>query len=285
MTRLADVACYTHRVRPAPTALLLCAACALLFVACDGAEQRASDAGASAADSGPGGDDDAGIHTDAGAVADAGPDDAGPETPAPITLGDHRDRLLDSYAAVHALADRCAAWSAFDDVQRGVFLTITDQLGKRSFLTLGPADPDEPRTGDDLDMALAHVTTLYAVNGKKPGTFGGCGGGEFNRMFYSADDALLSRLRSVGTGLPAWRDTEDLAGPHEPFDQSNETEEGAPRGQVHFFTAAAAAAPPVLERNGVEGVVDGNIVEHDIDYNLLHDSCPECSYLGGTRAR
>jgi hypothetical protein len=188
----------------------------------------------------------------------------------PATLSANRDRLLDTYASIHSEADRCAAWAGFDDVQKGVFLTISDLLGKRTFMG-----------STRLDTALDHVTKLYAVNGADPSPpiYDPCGGKEYNRMFYEVDAELLGMFRDVGTGIPAWRASHDLGGPHAPFDQSDETFTGQPRGQTQFFSTDAKAV--TLERNGVEGVLDAHIVEHDIDYDLVHNSDPQCTYLTG----
>jgi uncharacterized protein (TIGR03437 family) len=46
----------------------------------------------------------------------------------------NRDKLLDTYAARIGAANRCVAWNLMTPSQKGVFLTITDLLGKRSFM-------------------------------------------------------------------------------------------------------------------------------------------------------
>src|SRR5438552_14103567 len=50
------------------------------------------------------------------------------------SLTTNRDRLLDSYASIQGLTNRQLAWNSMSPSQRGVFLTITDLLGRRSFL-------------------------------------------------------------------------------------------------------------------------------------------------------
>lgn len=263
------------RCRPLPLAALLAAlACPQPTAPPDagGADDNDADADADvdggddpdvARDGGVDADDDAGVDDD---------DDAGVLAPLP-SLRDHRDRLLDSLGDS---PDRCVRWAAFDEVQRGVFLTITDLLGRRSYLRDGPAAG--ARSGVELEMALDHVTRLWAVNGAEPdGCVRCCGGGEFNRLYFSADDALLQALRT-GVGLPAWRDSSDVAGPHEPFSKSLETNAGQPRGQLHFWASDGEAV--ALARPGVVGVVDAHIVEIDLDYNVIHESNPECSYSG-----
>jgi hypothetical protein len=192
------------------------------------------------------------------------------------SLDDDRDRVLETYAGVQAVADRCAAWSKLDDVQKGIFLTHTDMLGNRSCME---------NAGACTDLALAHVFKLWAINGSDPtcsctktSTGYNCcnGGGEWHRIFFTADDLVIQYLRNVSAGLPEWGASSDLAGPHDPFSQSDETGTGSPRGQVHFWAKDSDAS--TLTRNGVKGVSDAHIVELDNDYNILHDSNPEGCY-------
>jgi hypothetical protein len=270
----------------------------------------------------------------------------------------NRDRLLDTYAAHTGRADRYQAWNEMTNTQKGVFLTITDQLGRRTLMDpnynhtatvytptqydmdqgcdqmnggfndpprdidaegayIVPFDSDPgggyayvngqwvptpaysgcslvtaqecvarghcststlPRT--DWDVALNHVTTLYAVNGNNGS---GCGGGNNHRLFFSADDELIYKFRNIDFSAPlGWRRSEDLAGPHSPFTQSRETMHGKPRGQTHEWAWDYEAQ--YMNRPGVYGVYDPHLVEMDIDYNTAHDSNPECSY-GGTYGR
>lgn len=63
----------------------------------------------------------------------------------------------------------------------------------------------------------------------------------------------------------------DLGGAHAPFDISDETDNGAPRGQVQYFsdlTGAAATAP--LGRTDLTTLVDPYAREMDQDYDCLH---------------
>ena len=185
--------------------------------------------------------------------------DAGVTAPAPSALAAARDRWLDTVSA-----GRCAAWRAFDDDQRAVFLLVTDLLEQRSAVPGGGS-------------ALAHVARLHALRGRQhEGCLRCCGDREFNRAYLSADADLMAALRD--DALDAWRDTRDLAGAHEPFTASRETELGQPRGQLHFFADDAHAVP--LARPGVEGVLDAHAVEIDLDFNLLHESAPTCEYGG-----
>jgi uncharacterized protein (TIGR03437 family) len=236
----------------------------------------------------------------------------------------NRDKLLESYATRIGAPNRCVAWNSMTPSQKGVFLTITDLLGKRSFMTNrsfrfykngsdnidGSCDPpgtdctsgcyvnefrqtggpcfymtgeecwqkgfctleEAPRS--DFRTALDYVTRIWAINGAG----GGCGGGNSNRLYFTASDELMTLIRNFEFGLPEWRDSADLAGPHSPFNNSSETFTGQPRGQIHFWRWDHEAQ--VLFRPGVEGVYDPHIVEIDLDYNTVHDSNPLCYYDG-----
>ena len=77
-----------------------------------------------------------------------------------------------------------------------------------------------------------------------------------------------------------WRDSHDAGGPHAPFDLSDETQDGAPRGQVQYFrdpSSAAANAP--LGRMDLTTLVDPSALEMDQDYDCVHNSNPSCSYV------
>ncbi|OGQ16911.1 MAG: hypothetical protein A2138_16615 [Deltaproteobacteria bacterium RBG_16_71_12] len=191
-------------------------------------------------------------------LTDADADDAD-AAPSPATLAQHRDRLLDTLPG-----GRCEAWAALDGDQRAVFLLVTDLLGKRTVL-------------DDADHALSHVRRVHALRGRQhEGCLRCCGDREHNRVYLSLDDTLIAAFRDGA--LPAWRDTRDLLGPHEPFTASSETDLGQPRGQAHFFAADADVV--ALGRPGVEGVFDPRALELDLDFNLLHESAPTCEYGG-----
>lgn len=247
------------------------------------------------------------------------------------SLKTNRDRLLTSYATHLGYQDAAQVWSSMNTSQKGVFLTITDYLGRRLFAHInenyeiryvGDSDdsfygcayknsqpspypfpyneylwvhplnypdscrlvsPEEcanmgkctrnelPRT--DHDMILNHVTLLYAVNGSNGSN---CGGGQYNRVFFQADDELIFMLRNPWSGIPGVNYSQDLAGPHNPFTQSREGFEGQPRGQTHQWAWDYEAS--YLTRNGVYGIYDPHIVEMDIDYDFLHHSNPECYY-------
>lgn len=194
------------------------------------------------------------------------------------SLRDNRDRLIDTLARQKGTT-RCPLWAALTPTQKGVFLTITDLLGKRSFLTNDPGG-GTPRAGRDLETALDHTEHLYELRDK--GSFGN-GGGDNNRMWLRADAALIAALRDLDGALPEWGKSTDLAGAHAPFDATSETAFGQPRGQAHFWSADAKSKP--LGRPGVETVDDPRVVEIDIDYNLIHDSNPEGTYIPGGYGR
>jgi hypothetical protein len=147
----------------------------------------------------------------------------------------------------------------------------------------------------DGSAALDHVVSLYRVTGGQNATStdpGSCGGGEYNRMIVSIDDALHVALVAANdhrgasphdlADIPsggAWRDSHDLAGPHAPFDLSDETNDGAPRGQVQFFhDPTSSVAHAVLGRTDLASLVDPYAMEIDQDYDCVHSSNPLCSY-------
>jgi hypothetical protein len=197
---------------------------------------------------------------DAPSIADAG------TASTSSALGAARDRLLDLDAARLGVT-RCARWEAMNTSERGVFLTITDLLGPRSPFGTG--------------AAIDQVTGVWAIAGaEQGGCVRCCGGRSFNRIYLSITEPLLAAWRAGGAGLSIWEPSRDPGGPHPPFTQSAQTTGDLPRGQAHFFAGAADAVP--LGRPGVEAVLDPSAVEIDLDYNVLHDSNPECSYLGGT---
>ena len=264
------------------------------------------------------------------------------------SLKTNRDRLLDSYASQRGKYDRFQAWNDMSSSQKGVFLTVTDLLGRRTYMNYNgnnsvqyyPDYEDEiancmqlnqphlvsfPNVGEegvyitfgvntnvnytydpnvvcelvdaytcvnmgkctqtqlpriDHDMALNHVTMLYAVNGSNGGD---CGGGDNNRMYFAVDDQLMFKIRNLYPGMPEWGASTDPAGPHSPFTQSRETNGGLfggfPKGQMHEWAWDYEAS--TLNRYGVYGVYDPRIVEMDIDYKFAgHPSNPECYYDG-----
>jgi hypothetical protein len=222
----------------------------------------------------------------------AGSADAPAATDAPITpdtLDGNRDRLLGTYLAwlqtqpgvvqsngldggqLHSV---CDLWSHLDPSSQNVFRTITHRLWG-SVLSI------------DHTRMLEHVTKLYRVIGGQNATAtdpGSCGGGEYNRLFFHVDpqlhDAQLAHAIADITASSSWRASQDIGGPHSPFDISDETSGGAPRGQTQYFadpTSTAANAP--LGRMDLATLVDPYALEMDQDYDCTHNSNPGCSYI------
>lgn len=233
-----------------------------------------------------------------GAASTSAP--ATPNGGAADTLDANRARLLATYVdylranattpqsnglSASDATSSCATWSALAPSAQLVFLTLTARL-------------QASKLGADGSSMLSHVTKVYRVAGGENATAddpGSCGGGEFNRMIMSMDTALHGALVAANDhkGAPQggtldlgdatndsfWRDSHDLGGPHAPFDLSDETDSGAPRGQTQFFadpTTAAAHAP--LNRQDLESLVDPLALEMDQDYDCTHNSNPACTY-------
>ena len=212
-----------------------------------------------------------------------------------------RDRLLATYLAFLRttpsvaqsnglrgadLTSVCDLWSRLDASSQATYLTLTARLAGSHL-------------GMDGSPMLDHVVRLYRVTGGQGATAtspGSCGGGEYNRMIVSVDAELHAALVATNTHRGAatagvfdiadvnagtsWRDSHDAAGPHTPFDLSDETNAGAPRGQVQFFrdtTSAVAMAP--LGRVDLTTLVEPLAMEIDQDYDCIHNSNPTCSYV------
>lgn len=208
-----------------------------------------------------------------------------------------RDRLLQSYLAwltAHpgpttngldgaALGSVCQLWAQLQPSAQAVFLTLTARL-----------DASHLRR-DDSSM-LDHVTKLYWLTGGGGATMtdpGMCGGSG-NRMIMQIDATLHADLRTafssqggpsaartIGDAITSsfWRDSHDLGGSHAPFDESDETEGGAPRGQVQYFKdPASAIATAPLGRPDLMTLVDPFALEMDHDFDCAHNSNPSCSY-------
>jgi hypothetical protein len=221
--------------------------------------------------------------------------DAEVDAPPPLA---NRDRLLATYLAylkAHPgpqsngldgaqLADVCQLWSTLAPSGQDVFLTNAARL-EGSILDA------------DSTPMLDHVTTLYRLvggDGASATAPGSCGGGEFNRMIMSIDPALHAQLRIAFDqtgGSPTrrtivdadvtsfWRNSHDAGGPHAPFDESCETEGGAPRGQVQYFhDPTSSTAISALGRTDLAALVDPFAFEMDQDYDCVHNSNPACDY-------
>jgi hypothetical protein len=255
---------------------------------------------------GDGGAEDASPDRDAGSDAplanDAQATD-GADSGAPWvdTLASNRDRLLATYFAYLTasvvqpqsnglsgsnVASVCDVWKKLDPSSQAVFLTLTARMQGSKL--------------DDGSSMLWHVTKLYRVAGGQGATSvdpGSCGGAEYNRVIMAEDqrlhDALLAADANKGaknaknafdlSDIPAntsWRDSHDLGGPHAPFDLSDETNQGAPRGQVHFFKdPTSTLAKTALGRLDLVTLVEPMALEMDQDYDCVHASNPICSYI------
>lgn len=269
--------------------------CAATYLGCNAAPTAATGGGAHPDLAGP-------AASDGGAGGDlAGAGDAATATSdlatAADTLDGNRDRLLATYVAwLHAhpamqsngldgsVAGVCALWQKLDPSSRDVYLTLTARLQGSTLKSDGKS-------------MLSHVVSLYRVSGGQGATAtsaGSCGGGEYNRMIMSMDATLQTTLVAAndnkGAGVDIadipggsnryWRDSHDLGGPHAPFDLSDETENGAPRGQVQYFRdPSSPIASQPLGRMDLTTLVDPRALEMDQDYDCPHNSNPSCSYV------
>lgn len=235
-------------------------------------------------------------HAPDSSSGDDAPVDTSIDTPANLA---NRDRLIASYLAFlqanptvtqsnglsgSNLSSVCDLWSRLQPAARATFLTITARL-------------DGSKLQDGSTM-LDHIAKLYRVVGGDGATTtdaGSCGGGEFNRMIMSMDmtlhDTMSAAFDDQGAkgangydiaDIPAtsfWRNSHDLGGPHAPFDQSDETDQGAPRGQTQYFKdPASTLASSPLGRMDLTTLVDPLAIEMDQDYDCAHNSNPLCSY-------
>jgi len=216
---------------------------------------------------------------------------------APAGATTDRDRLLQTYLA-HlqanpgamsnglngaSLTSVCQLWTGLTPSAQSVFLTITARL-ERSILDV------------DASTMLSRTTKLYRIAGGNNSTTtdpGMCGGSG-NRLVLAIDATLHGTMKTVNStqgvvggdhviadasATSFWRDSHDSAGPHAPFTQSDETEGGAPRGQVHYFiepTSAPATSP--LGIIDLMTTVEPFALEIDQDYDCFHASNPLCNY-------
>jgi hypothetical protein len=291
--------------------VLACALAVPFFAACgsSGTDNGGSPSGAGA-DAGMGVGDDSGTgqKTDAGGGADSGSGgsgDASKDGAATFvdSLDSNRDRLLATYLAYlktnptvaqsNGLAgantsDVCDLWQKLVPSGQAVFLTLTARM-QGSVLAA------------DGHSMLWHVVKVYRLVGGENATSsdpGSCGGGEFNRMIMSMDKQLHESMLAANTAQGAknamgnydiadiathsnnfWRDSHDLGGAHAPFDLSDETDPGAPRGQTQYFKdPTSTLANTALGRQDLTTLVDPYALEMDQDYDCTHNSNPSCSY-------
>ena len=210
------------------------------------------------------------------------------------TLDGNRNRLLATYYSYIELDPNtaqtngligsnlhsvCDVWTALQPSARDVFLTLTHRLYGS-------------KLADGTD-ALSLITKIYRI---APGTgatatnAGSCGG-EGNRMIMSMDPKLHDAQIAASTHKGAqpydiaditngWRDSRDAGGPHPPFDLSDETNDDAPRGQTQYFKdPTSTIANTALGRPDIMNVVDPYALEMDHDYDCVHNSNPDCSYV------
>jgi hypothetical protein len=184
-----------------------------------------------------------------------------------------------SGANVHSV---CELWNKLAPSPQQVFITITHRLYGAILA--------------DSSHALDHVQKLYRIAGGQDADAtnpGSCGGGEYNRMIMQQDTMLHDTQLAANTNKGAqpyditdsviaggyWRDSHDIGGPHAPFDLSDETNDGGPRGQTQYFKdLASTVANTALGRLDVETLVDPLGLEMDQDYDCVHNSNPGCSY-------
>ena len=75
------------------------------------------------------------------------------------SLKTNRDRLLDTYALHTGKANRQQAWNEMTTTQKGVFLTITDHLGRRTFMrpNYNHSETVLTPTQDDYEMGCVQM--------------------------------------------------------------------------------------------------------------------------------
>ncbi len=191
------------------------------------------------------------------------------------SLDANRNRLFADWAARNGQPDVCQAWQNMSCSAKGSFLTLTHRLGVSVLVW-------------DSTTPLDHVRACYAILGDAPGS-NGCGGMDYHRIFVSMDDTLRTAMIYSNYGYTMtidqnsnnyWKPSGDWGGPHPPFNMSDETAYGHPRGQMHFWGTSQGSWTPVY-RTGVPGIVDQNIMEIDQDYDASHPSSTECTYDTG----
>jgi hypothetical protein len=125
----------------------------------------------------------------------------------------NRNRLFAEWAARQGQPNVCQAWENLNCTAKGAFLTLTHRL-QASYM------PDDK-------TPLDHVDGLYAIVG-----YDGQCHGDGNRLFLSMDDYLWYAMAYANIGYVTtldqngnnyWTQSNDIAGPHDPFDGSNMT--------------------------------------------------------------
>jgi hypothetical protein len=195
-------------------------------------------------------------------------------TPYSRSLDANRNRLFADWAARNGQSGNlCQAWASLSCSTKGSFLTLTHRLQ----VSLLP----------DYTTPLDHVNSCYAILGDE--LDGNHCGGDDNRIFVSMDDYLHNAMIYANYGYfmtmdqngnNYWKPSGDAFGPHSPFDMSDETSYGHPRGQIQIWGSGNGYYTPVYS-TGVNGIVDYNMMEIDQDYDWNHPSSTECSYDTG----
>ena len=192
----------------------------------------------------------------------------------PATLTENRNRLFADYVARKGASDACAIWNNLKQDAKGAFLTLTHRLHGYQLLTCGGIGCNYPTIGSALD----HVDALYSILGD-----GFSCGGAGNCIYGSMDGPLTSAMRfsNIGiismvdaNGVNGWERSKDIGGPHSPFNASDQTVYGHPRGQTHFFNGGSAP----LCKADLNCLQDAASFEFDQDYDPEHDSSTECEY-------
>ena len=191
------------------------------------------------------------------------------------TLDDNRNRLIADGAARRGLTvDQY--WNSLDAAAKGAFLMNTHRLSlyyvmdSRVYMT----------------TMLDNIDGLYSIEG---GT--SCGGDSNNRVFFKMSPILWDnmvwqfnepleygiRFRDINMNQGINHNS-DLGGAHPPFNASNETSYGDPRGQMHFWWDYMSGQNTCVWRNSLGCIIDYLVMEMDHDFNAMHDSSTECIY-------
>jgi len=212
---------------------------------------------------------------------------AGGDTPRPLSV--NRDRLIADLARRKSVAT-CALWASLNKAERYVFLMDTAYLGDKMSRLYPPGS-------GNLDTALDHAVALYSINGPKAGQgvdHSGRGGNDYNRIYLGFDAAGACVMRDSAAANPGgdpefnqWRRSDDLAGPHAPFNEREMIEwdswikANSMGPQFHHWHGDADFdAAGINKRLGVCGVTDPTLTELTIAFDFFHNSDPLGDYEG-----
>jgi hypothetical protein len=275
-------------------------AAALGAVACgshgswnDGGVPAGSDGGNPFDSGSEGGGEDSGDVSDAGQGHGCTEEDAGQcyaiQCPTGVhTLQANRDRLIADLAK-RKCTDDCSLWAALNLAERDIFLMDTAYFGDATS-RLYP-----PEYGN-LETALDHAVALYSINGPKAGQGdqgNGLGGLDYNRIYLGFDPLAECVMRafaianpSHATGYNAWQKSDDIAGPHAPFNQREmiywyrawyDPQSEGPQFH-HWHQDSDFSASGIDHRLGACGVTDRSLVESTIAFDFYHNSNPLGDY-------